>query len=540
MIVLGLHGGVTLGQHEPGAAIAINGKIVAACEEERYLRIKSAYGHLPYYSILACLKIAGIKFEDIDLVIIPGITYDDFKARVHDYLRHCFGSVPKIEQVHHQEAHIAAAFYGSGLDDALCLSLDATGDGDCGMLAYATKEKGIRVLEQIPTTNSIGYFYTLMTYYLGFADGDEYKVMGLAPYGTPDIDLSKVINPTNAGWKFDWSFVRTEPDVRSPFESLYSPKISELLGQPSRLPGGEMTDFYRNVARSTQEITERCILSLADHLQSLIPECHNLVYGGGVAMNCKVNRRLLNSGKFDNLYISPVSSDRGLAIGAAYHGAIQLGDTPWPLNDAYLGQAYSNNFIRNELESNGISFEEVSDPSEVAGKLLAEEKIIGWHQGRSEAGARALGSRSILASCQSDDMKEKVNARIKYREEYRPFAPAVMSEHKDDYFVANGVDFPFMCFTLDAMEEKAKSISAVVHIDNTARVQTVRSSDNELYYEAIRQYKKHTGVPVILNTSFNLKGQPIVETPRDALMTFFGCGLDALVIGNFVVHKQNG
>lgn len=539
MIVLGVHGGVTLGQHEPSAALVRDGRVMAACEEERYLRIKSAYGHLPYYSIKACLDEAGIAFGDVDLIVSPGVTYSDHQARLDNYFRHCFGSCPKIELVHHQQAHLAAAFYGSGLEDAIVLSLDATGDGACGMVGQATTSGGIKVLDEIPTSNSLGYFYTLMTYYMGFGDGDEYKVMGLAPYGKPSVDLSKIIKPANGSWEFDWSFVRDNPPVRSPFEPLYASKVADILGQPNRNPTGDMTDFYRDVARSTQETMEDCFMALVESIKARVPEARNLCYAGGVALNCKANRRLLYSGMFDNIYVSPVSSDRGLAIGSAYLGAVSSGDNPWPHWNAYLGSSYSNDSIQAELESNGVAFEKTDDPCGIAARLIAEEKILGWYQGRSEAGARALGNRSIIASCASAEMKDKVNARIKYREEFRPFAPSVLSEEADGYFRTDGQDFPYMNFTLDVVPKKADEIASVVHVDGTARVQTVRSSDNELYYDLIRQYRDLTGTPAILNTSFNLKGQPIVETPRDALMTFFGCGLDALVLGNYVVRKAN-
>ena len=235
-----------------------------------------------------------------------------------------------------------------------------------------------------------------------------------------------------------------------------------------------------------------------------------------------------------------MASDRGLALGCAYYGATVSGDNPWPIWNAYLGSSYSNDSMLAELDSNNIAYEETADPAGTAAGMLANGKIVGWYQGRSEAGARALGNRSILAACTSEDMKEKVNAKIKYREEFRPFAPAVLSEKAEDYFRTDGIDFPYMSFTLDAVPGKAVGIPAVVHIDGTARVQTVRSSDNELYYDLIYKYCGLTGTPVILITSFNLKGQPIIETPRDALMTFFGCGLDALVMGNFVVRKADG
>jgi carbamoyltransferase len=537
MIVLGLHGGVTIGQHEPAAALAINGRIVAACEEERYLRVKSAYGHLPYYAIKACLTMANIQFEDIDLVVTPGITYHDFAERIRDYLRHNFGSCPKLECVHHHKAHLASSFYASGLEESLCLSLDATGDGACGMLAHATRKDGIRILEELPTKNSLGYFYTLMTYYLGFTDGDEYKVMGLAPYGKPSIDLSRMIRPSNGGWVFDWSFVRSEPPPQSPFEPLYSAAVAKLLGQPNRLPGGPMTEYYRDVARSTQHVTEECLLNLVDGLQARAPRSRNMCYAGGLALNCTANRRLLYSGKFDNVYVSPVSSDRGLAIGCAYLGSVMAGDEPWQLWDAYLGSSYSREEVRKELLANGCGFEEIDDPAEIGASLIADNKIVGWFQGRSEAGARALGNRSIIASARDEKMRDLVNARIKYREEFRPFAPSVLQEDSAQYFRTEGTDHPYMCFTCDVPADKVDDMRAVVHVDGTARVQTVRSSNNEIYYDLIRKYKQKTGIPMILNTSFNLKGQPIVETPRDALMTFYGCGLDALILGEFVVHK---
>lgn len=298
-----------------------------------------------------------------------------------------------------------------------------------------------------------------------------------------------------------------------------------------------MTQFYKDVARSTQAIMEDCLLSLIKSLRERVPNVGNLCYAGGIALNCAANSHLLYSDDFDSVYVSPVASDRGLALGCAYHGAVASGDSPWPIWHAYWGSSYSNDVIKNELESNGIAFEEVNDPANVGASMLADGQIIGWFQGRSEMGARALGNRSILASCSDAAMKDKVNARIKYREEFRPFAPSAMEDRAGEYFETCDQSLPYMCFTVKTHEGMADSIRAVVHEDDTARLQTVSSSSNELYYDLISKYENRTGVPIILNTSFNLKGQPIVETPRDALMTFFGCGLDALILGNFVVRK---
>ncbi len=538
MNVLGIHGGVTLGQHEPSAALIVDGKVLAVCEEERYLRNKSAYGYLPFYSIRACLKMANLSFEDIHLIVTPGITYDNFDIRIEDYIRHNFGSCPRLERVHHQMAHLCSAFYGSGLDESLVISLDSSGDGLSGMMGYATKSGGIKILTEIPTNNSLGRFYTMMTYYLGFMDGDEYKLMGLAPYGEPKVDLSAIIHPTGDSWSLDRDCIRSNPSLKSPFEPMYSSKVVKLLGETPRIPGSQVSSYQKDVASSTQHVFEKCLLNAVAHLRKRVPVCRNLCYAGGIALNCSANKLLLYSGHFDNVYVSPAASDRGLALGCAYYGAVQSGDQVQPVWNAYLGSSYSNDEIKKELDSNSLSYEKVDDPCEAGADLLFKEKIIGWYQGRSEAGARALGNRSILAKCEKEEMRDIVNARIKFREEFRPFAPSVLFEEAERYFISKGAALPSMSFTLDVMEAQRKNIPAVVHVDNTARVQTVRSSDNDLYYQLIKNYYRKSGVPVILNTSYNLKGQAIVETPRDALMTFFGCGMDALIMGNFLITKK--
>jgi carbamoyltransferase len=538
VIVLGLHGGITIRQHEPAAAVIVDGKIVAVCEEERYTRTKSCYGMLPQMAIVACLRDAGISMHDVDLVATPGSTYQHFDTIVADYLRHNFGYAPPIQRFHHQLAHVAAAFYGSGYTESLCLSLDASGDGTSGLLAYAHRDSGIVELDVINNSSSIGRFYTLMTYYLGFADGDEYKVMGLAPYGRPEIDLSAVIRVVEGGWEFNNSFVRDFPPLSSPFEAPYSERLPAHLGMPHRLPGGEMTPYYRNVASSTQHMLEEGVLSVMGRLSRMRPSVKSLCYAGGVAMNCVANQRLVESGLFEHIYIPPVTSDRGLALGCAYLGAVSLGDHPESIPHAYLGSAYDDNLVHEELTANGCTFVELEDPAKTAAELIAQGRIIGWHQGRSEAGARALGNRSILARPGGAEVRDQVNARIKFRESFRPFAPAVIVEEADRLFVLSGIESPYMCSTFQARQAHAESLAAVVHMDGSARVQTVDSKRNPLFHSLIRNYHHLTDTPVVLNTSFNLKGQPIVETPRDALMTFSGCGLDDLIIGRFRISKS--
>jgi carbamoyltransferase len=540
MNILGIHGGITINQHEPAAALIINGDVIAICEEERYLRVKSSYGYLPYHAIKACLEIGQIKPEDIDLVVSTGCTYDNFEEHLSKFIYHSFGIKKKLKLVHHQEAHLAASFYGSGYDESLCLSLDATGDGSSGFVGHATRDKGIEVLEEIPTTNSLGFFYTMMTHYLGYNDGDEYKVMGLAPYGKPNIDLSKIIYPIDKGWAFDWSFIQSNPSCQSPFQPLYSKKLIDLLGKSNRNPSQSLDDFYKDIACSTQKTMENCFLNLVTYYHNQMPEVKNFCYSGGVALNCVANGKLFDLNIFDSMYISPVASDRGLALGCAYLGSIESGDTPQPLAHPYQGTEFTDAQIEQELLSNGIDFMKTEDPSKIAAELIADGKIIGWFQGRSECGARALGNRSILANASENGMKDKVNAKIKYREEFRPFAPSILLEDSNTYFGNRDTPTPYMSLTFNCNKEKAQDIESVVHVNQTSRIQTVSATDNPKYYSLIDHFKSLTGIPLILNTSFNLKGQPIVDSPRDALMTFFGCGLDALFLGKFLIKKTNG
>jgi len=537
MIILGVHCGFTIRQHEVGAAISIDGKIVAACEEERFLREKSAYGRLPTNAVKKVLKISNINFRDIDLIVSTGVTYSSYELHLKKYFEHFFGSCPKILLHHHQKCHVALSFYSSGYENAMCLSLDALGDGKSGLIAEASLKNGIREIEFVDRTNSLGMFYTMMTYYLGFSDGDEYKLMGLAPYGKNKIDLSKIIKPTKKGWKFDNVFLQNQPAPTSPFEPLYSSKLEEMLGEKNRKPESKIGQFYKDVAASTQSVTSQCIQKIVKYAKSICKDSKNFCFSGGVALNCSAAKDIFYSDLFDNVYIPPCPSDRGLSIGCAYLGAIEMGDVPQKITSPYLGPSYSNEEIFNEIKSNGCSYEKIDDPAKVAANFLSDQKVIGWFQGRSEIGARALGHRSILADPRSAKMKLEINKKVKYREEFRPFAPAVTVENADKYFNIKNKQIPYMNITVDTKKNKIKEIPATVHVDGTARIQTVSPTDDKKFYELIKNFEKNVHVPVVLNTSFNLKGQPIVETPRDALMTFYGCGLDALIIGNYYIKK---
>lgn len=536
MIVLGLHGGVTIRQHEASACLIVDGRVSALCEEERYTRQKGAYGTLPFYAIKACLKQAGIAWADVDRIVTPGSTYVGFDDTIRAWLVHNFGSCPPIERVHHQMAHLAAAFYTSPHERAVCLSLDATGDGIAGGVALADRNEGLRIVQELPTAHSIGFFYTLMTHYLGFADGDEYKVMGLAPYGRPNVDLSPILKPKEEGWELDRRYFRTTPPVQSPFEPICHDDLAGLLRQPVRLPGSPVLQFHKDVAASTQRTLEEAILRLASGIARSHPGLP-LCYAGGVALNCAANAKLAGAGLFPEVHVPPVASDRGLALGCAYLGSAAGGDRPQPLGHAYLGSDYEDEAIEAELAANGCSYRRIADPAVVAADLIADGAIIGFFQGRSEAGARALGNRSILARPGGIEVKHLVNQRIKFREEFRPFAPAVQLERAAEHFRMVQPETPYMCFTTPAVAPDDDALGAVVHVDGTSRLQTMTADANPLFHRLLGRYAERSGVPVVLNTSFNLKGQPIVETPRDALMTFYGCGLDHLIVGNHLVSK---
>ena len=535
MIVLGVHCAFSIHNHEPGAAISINGKIVACCEEERYIRNKEAYGKLPNESIRAALKLAKINFNQINLIVSTGTTCKNFTTTLKKYFSDNFGCCPKIILVHHQLGHIAAAFYSSGFKEATCISLDGFGDQKSGLIAEASLKNGVKKIEYVELNNSLGNFYTLVTEYLGYAKGDEYKVMGLAAYGKNNLDFSKVIKLNSKYWNFDKSYC-TVPI--SPYLTTYKKKFIKEFKNYRRKPNEKIKYFHKNFAASAQAITNQSLVKFFKYAKSLSKFKDKVCFAGGVALNCSAVKEILYSKLFKEIYIPPNPSDKGLAMGCAYLGALHLNQVPKKLTSPFLGNKYSDSAIRKELQNNNCKFYKTRNPSKMAANLLAKGKIIGWYQGRSEIGARALGNRSILADPRKKNMRKILNAKIKYREEFRPFAPSVLEEDAEIYFKTLGHKIPFMNCTADAIIKNSKKIISVVHIDGSSRVHTVSKKFNPRFYELIKYFKKISGVPIVINTSFNLKGQPIVETPRDALMTFYGSGLDFLILGSFIVPKK--
>ena len=537
MNILGIHGGVTLNQHEPNAALIRDGQLIVACEEERFIRVKSPRGHLPLNAVGACLEESGLVMEDVDLVVHAGETYDDMAVRIRDYLRHYFGFAPQLRLINHQLAHLASAFFGSGFDHAMCLSYDAYGDRLSGALAVGGAD-GLEIIETLPSDNSLGLFYATMTSYLGFRPAeDEYKVMGLAAYAADGPDLSSFARPVADGYQVDVGFLRQDPPNSSVFEPFYGSRLVDLLGPPRR-PGEPPAQRHREIAFSTQRTLEACAVSLVTHLHERTG-MSDLCLAGGIALNCSANRIIAALPFVRRLYVQPAASDRGLALGCALQGAFEAGTPVKGIEHVFTGPTYGSEDYANALKNFGQQYSELADPGETAARLLAEGKIVGWFQGRSEYGPRALGNRSIIADPRQARMKDEINVRVKFREEFRPFAPAVLAERAGELFDLTGPS-PFMTVAYPVREGWKARLGAVTHVDGTGRVQTVDAGTAPGFHDLIRRFESATSVPAVLNTSFNVRGEPIVETPADALSTFARSGIDALVLDRFLVEKPRG
>ena len=536
--ILGVYGGTTLGQHDPSAVIVRDGKLIAACEEERFIRVKSPLGCLPINSIRACLREAGLDISDVDLVAHPGETYLDMPERLRLFLNHYFRYAPPVRMINHQLAHIASAYFCSGFEQAMCLSYDAYGDRISAALATGSQELGVKVFEVRQRENSLGMFYSTMTSYLGFlVSEDEYKVMGLAPYGREEVDLSPFVDVSDDGYCVNPEYLRTDYAECTMYEPLYDQRLVDLLGA-ARCPGEPITERHKNIAFATQKALERCAVSLVTYLYEKTG-LDSLCMAGGVSLNCSANGVLSKLPFVRRLFVQPAASDRGLALGCALKVAHDSGAIlNYPLESVSLGPTYSEYRIRHDLTLTGADFVQLDDPAGEAAKMVAAGKIIGWFQGRSEFGPRALGNRSILADPRHAQMKDVINARVKFREEFRPFAPSVLEEFASELFEMDGLS-PFMTVAKQVRAAWRDRLRAITHVNGTARVQTVSRKTLPLYHRLISEFFLLTGVPAVLNTSFNIRGQPIVETPLDALATFAATGLDALFIGPFLVLKGN-
>ena len=561
MIILGLN----YYFHDSSACLVIDGELVVALEEERFTRNKHTR-EFPEQAVEQCLRFAGISYADIDHIAVsikPTHEWKKKAAYTLKHLRHAapflkhelvggffkqrklkswlaakFGAQrPPVAYVEHHQAHAAGSFLVSPYEEAAMLALDGSGEWACGWTGFG-KGNTIECFEETYFPHSLGSFYEAVTEFCGFRPNyDEGKTMGLAPLGDASVfydKVSEIIQFDAAG--------RVTVDL-SYFSFQYwgyrrcSDKFYRVFGKP-REAEGPFEKHHHDVAAAFQKVLEDTALRIARDLRDRTGAKH-LVIAGGVSLNSVMNGRLLREAGFDDVYIMPAAGDNGTSIGAAFYlYNVILGKPRVFVHDnPYVGNAYTDDDIEALLKQYKLSYTRHDDIVAATASLLNEGKIIGWFQGRMEIGPRALGARSILANPAIRDMKDKINAEVKYREAYRPFAPSSTVEAAAEFFDID-VEAPFMLKVCDVRPEKRDIIPAVTHVDGSARLQTVRKETNLLYHALISQLGEHTGVPVVLNTSFNIQGEPVVESPRDAIRCFFSTGLDVLSIGSFTVHKH--
>lgn len=540
----------------------MDGKLVAFAEEERFNRDKHTK-RFPSSAIDYCLEAGNLDIRDIDFVGFshqPGVdmgrAMGDIIKRLPGTWRRLFlqpavdlnlylrkpvfrmrqGFVGKLISVGHHEAHAAAAFFASPFEESAVLSIDRGGDYLSTWLGYG-KGNTLKPLAYVRQPHSIGEVYAAVTDYLGFLPNcDEGKVMGLAPYG--DSTYTDKFNRLIVGDKQGGFSVDLDYFTYHRKSGWCSPKFIGKFG-PKRLPTEEIGLRHKDIAAAVQATTERTALELADYLAAKT-KSKNICLGGGVALNSCMNAKILLNGKFNEIFIQPAAGDAGNALGAAYYiWHVILGKKRVsPMEHAYLGPEFSDQQILSAIGKAGLNHEQPDNIESFCAARINEGNIVGWFQGRAEAGPRALGNRSILANATRTDTKDIVNLKIKKRESFRPFAPAIQAEHASDY-IENYYPSPFMLLVMDIKKGRRSKVPAITHVDGTARLQTVTKKSNSRYWRLIEEFRLLSGVPVVLNTSFNVMGEPIVSTPADAIRTFGASGMDYLALGNYIIKKQS-
>ena len=566
--------GIKYGGHDTSAALMIDGKLIAACAQERYTKDKHSR-KFPIEAINDCLKIGKISIDDIDeiayvndiktflkeIYIKPAFKslsrlkffFKDFKKVLRlfnseNIVRKKLNYKGKINFYRHHLCHIASAYYPSGFDNALCLSLDGMAENETGMIAEANSGK-INILNAKNLyPNSLGLFYSAVTDFLGWKHHcDEGIIMGLAPYGDPHENIPK----TNKSYieVFDDILVEKneyEFEINLKFVDYYTErnkwvtnKFKKIFGE-KRKYSDPLTRHHKNIAAALQLKLENFVikqLKAAKKKYSYTKLC----LSGGVALNCSMNGKIEQSRIFDEIYIQPASADDGCAIGACYLANQKENESQFNSKtnyNSYLGSRFTDDEIEFQLKEFNINYVKSENIFKETAEQLNNGKIIGWFQGAAEFGPRALGNRSILCKPYPAEMRDHLNNQVKFRENFRPFAPAVLSEYQNEFFEINQNSF-HMLIASKVKREKENDIPAVIHVDRSARVQTVNKNSNEKFYKLLQEFKSLTNIPVLLNTSFNIKGQPIVNSPRDAIETFRSTKIDVLAIGNFLLKKDN-
>ena len=592
--------GISAFYHDSAAAIIKDGKIVAAAQEERFTRKKHDSSY-PFNAIKYCLEEANIKLNEIDNVVFYEKPFLKFERLLETYLAFAprgfksfsismpiwlreklfqkkflfdklknqdqnFNDINKISFSEHHFSHAASAYYPSPFKEAVIITLDGVGEWATTTVAIG-KDNDIKMLKEIHFPHSLGLLYSAFTYYLGFkVNSGEYKVMGLAPYGEPkfvDIIFKNLIDVKEDGsFKLNMKYFNYATGL-----TMTNIHFNELFGQKVRDPKKELlTSFHMNIAASIQVVIEKIILRIMRNIQEET-KIKNLCLAGGVALNCVANGKILKNKIFNNIWIQPASGDAGGSLGAALGYWFKELSNPRHKNEdtsdemfgSYLGPSFTEKEIEKNLNSLGANYKKYDKEEmiQITANELKNGKIIGWFQGRMEFGPRALGCRSIIADPRSDKMQKTLNLKIKFRESFRPFAPSILREDLTDWFELN-YDSPYMLlvadikkniqipeshdnknlFGIDRLNLKRSTIPAVTHVDYSARIQTVHKETNPNYHKLISKFKEITNCPILVNTSFNIRGEPIVCSTEDAFRCFMGTDLDILVCENYILRKN--
>jgi carbamoyltransferase len=563
MYILGLG---QIGGEDSSAVLLKDGEVIGAVAEERISRIKHQ-GGFPEQAIKWCLEEAKITMGQVDYVAIVDKPWLRLRKRLVNWygknlifypvysLYHIFhDEIPtfldfykfrnklkrlskrkaKIFFVEHHLTHQSSAYFQSPFNESLILSIDARGEY-CSAMVSVGRDNKIEILKRREMPHSLGILYAAVTDYLGFKYGsDEYKVMGLASYGKPTFieNFRKIAfyDPNNL-FSLDMLYFTFQNGY-----GFLSDKFYSVFGNP-RNKKEEITERHADIAASVQLLLEEIVMKILIDWKDRTNQ-KNLCLGGGVALNCSMNGKIVKSGLFERVFVFPASGDDGGAFGAAayIYYSILGASRKRELISALMGPVFDDNVILKELKISKTKYRYIDFPEKEAAMLIADGGIIGWYQGKMEFGPRALGSRSILADSTRSDMKALINKYVKHREEFRPFAPSVKKESQEKYFNIK-FDSPFMTFVVEVNEAFKSILPAITHIDGTARVHTVEHETNPLYWSLLDEFEKIKGVPVVLNTSFNIMGEPIVNTPKEALRCFFSTGMDALIIGHYLIKK---
>ena len=589
--------GISAFYHDSAAAIVVDGEIIAATQEERFTR-KKHDASFPKNSINYVLKESNLKLHEVDHIVFYEKPFLKFERLLETYLNFSpkgfksfsmsmplwlneklfqkkllfdllkeqddnFNDIKKINFSEHHLSHAASAFFPSPYEEAIILTIDGVGEWATTTISKGSGNK-IDILKEIHFPHSLGLLYSAFTYFLGFkVNSGEYKVMGLAPYGEPkfkDIILDKLIDVKQDGsFKLNMNYFNYATG-----NTMTNNKFSKLFNTERREPESKLLQIHMDIAASIQAVTELVVLRIARFLSKEFKQ-KNLCMAGGVALNCVVNGRILKEGIFQNIWIQPASGDAGCAIGAAQLFYYQELNNKRKIlkqdsmKGSYLGPQFSSKEVENELKKCGANYKEINKDQLIkeTSRILEEGKIIGWFQGRMEFGPRSLGNRSIIADPRSETMQKKLNVKIKYRESFRPFAPVILSEKVSEWFELKS-ESPYMLITSDLKKDKRiemtkeqndlfgieklnikrSNFPAITHVDYSARIQTVHKETNLLLYKLLCEFEKNTKCPMLVNTSFNIRGEPIVCSVIDAFNCFMGTDLDVFICNNFILYKS--